>query len=160
MSDQARKDVFNLPEEEDDFKLQHAQITPAEVDDLPSICFFDESMNDPQRKEWLTRCIFEEKCWVLLLDDTIVAYMVVEKSFFDHHLLRWLFVHPDHRRDGIAEDLVEHLELLAMDQRVFASVPESNTTMRRVLERQGWKLSGTLEHLEESGSAIIYYKNM
>ncbi len=82
---------------------------------------------------------------VAVLDGTIVGYICSEYVADECHILN-LAVHPDHRNQGIANALVEHiLEELKLKacRFLYLEVRSSNYAARKLYQSFGFKIVGT-----------------
>lgn len=82
---------------------------------------------------------------VAVLDDTIVGYVCSEYLGDECHILN-LAVHPDYRKQGIANAIVEHiLEELKLKacRFLYLEVRASNYVARKLYQSFGFKIVGT-----------------
>lgn len=78
--------------------------------------------------------------------------------FFAQWFIESLIVHPDHRRCGVATQLIRHCETLCPTEKLFTSTNESNAPMQRVMDALGYTRCGMVEHLDDSDPELIYVK--
>jgi len=92
------------------------------------------------------------RCWVYELDGQIVG-MIVAWMLVDEAHIATISTHPDHRRQGIARQLLTHaLRYMSREGAVssFLEVRENNTAARDMYGKFGY---------EESGRRKRYYKD-
>lgn len=92
------------------------------------------------------------RCWVAELDDRIVG-MIVAWLLVDEAHIATLATHPEHRRQGIARNLLTYaLRYMSKEGAVtsFLEVRESNLAAREMYRRFGY---------EEVGRRKRYYKD-
>ena len=92
------------------------------------------------------------RCWVAELDDRIVG-MIVAWLLVDEAHVATLATHPDHRRQGIARNLLTYaLRYMSKEGAVtsFLEVRDSNLAAREMYRRFGY---------EEVGRRKRYYKD-
>jgi mycothiol synthase len=106
--------------------------------------------SDEEEAVWRWRMpgfVRERDAWVVLDDDTIVAYAMVFDGLAD------VFVHPQHRGRGIGSDLLEIVEERALEQSDGEVVLKQNVTdralaARALLERAGYVKSHHYARME------------
>jgi len=98
---------------------------------------------------------------VLLVDAELVGFAVVGE-FFGHPFLERIATHPEHRRLGVAQALMTNLEIEFLahpgGDRLFVSTNESNTPMRTLLVKRGFKVSGVVENLDVGDPELFFVK--
>jgi GNAT superfamily N-acetyltransferase len=90
------------------------------------------------------------------LGESVIAFAVVDNSFFDNAFIRWIFVDESHRRLGIGRVMVRALMEHAATAKLFTSAPESNYAMRLLLDGLGWENVGAVRGVEESDPSMFY----
>ncbi|MDQ6781762.1 MAG: GNAT family N-acetyltransferase [Candidatus Eremiobacteraeota bacterium] len=78
-------------------------------------------------------------------------------TFFDRTFIWLLFVAPEHRRRGVAKELLNACERFSPTD-VFTSTNRSNKTMQRVLKGAGYRQCGHVSHLDPSDVELFYCK--
>jgi ribosomal-protein-alanine N-acetyltransferase len=126
------------------------------VDDIPNVVDLDKlSFNLP----WPERAFRFEltdnpaaRCWVFELDKRIVG-MIVAWFLVDEAHIATIATHPDHRRQGIAKELLTYaLRYMSREGAVtsFLEVRESNIAARDMYYKFGY---------EDTGRRKRYYKD-
>jgi GNAT superfamily N-acetyltransferase len=112
-----------------------------------------------QRSALLTHRVETGDCLVFDEDGVVKGYVTVRpRSFFGRDFIELIAVSPDYRHTGVGAALLRGAVRLALTNDVFTSTNESNTTMRNLLEREGWRFSGRLEGLDESDAEMVFFK--
>jgi ribosomal protein S18 acetylase RimI-like enzyme len=136
-----------------------ANIRTAIPSDAESITGFDHvAQSDLSRVRFITWSINAGQCYVIEHDKMVVAYGVLEYSFYGCGFISMLYVHPEFRRRGFGFELMKYLERSCKTEKLFTSTNQSNTTMQSLLENLGYQRSGVIENLDEGDPEIIYFK--
>jgi ribosomal protein S18 acetylase RimI-like enzyme len=114
--------------------------------------------NSPQRREFIERSVANRHCYVATTSDGIVAYTVMEYSFFEHGFVSMLYVAAESRRLGYGTALMRHAERECKTPKIFTSTNRSNLAMRSLLAKLGYKPSGTIENLDDNDVELVYFK--
>jgi ribosomal protein S18 acetylase RimI-like enzyme len=133
-------------------------ITQPNEADLPSIsklAWPEQSV--ASRKQIRLRNWFDAGSLIIArLEEKVIAFAVVDTSFFDNAFIRWIYVDESHRRLGIAKGMVSALMERSATAKLFTSTPESNYAMRLLLDGLGWENVGSVRGIEESDPALFY----
>ena len=105
------------------------QATPG---DLGALRSFDE---------W--KVVTEERitagdCFVAGLQDRVLAYGILDRSFCQRQFIAILFVHPEHRHRGLGSALIGHFESLTTDEKLWVSTNIENRNMQGALHKNGY----------------------
>ena len=112
------------------------------------------------RREFLQAATGRGECWVVEDGGILIAYGVMNYSFFKRSFVSLIFVHPDHRRKGVAGQLFDELEARCTSKRLCTLTNLSNTTMQSFLLSRGFDPSGMVQHLEEGDPEFFYSKQI
>jgi ribosomal protein S18 acetylase RimI-like enzyme len=138
-----------------------ANIRSSTPSDAESIIAFDHvAQSEPSRVEFINRSIYSDQCYVVEYGEMVVAYGVLEYSFYECGFISMLYVHPEFRRRGFGSELMIYLERLCKTEKLFTSTNQSNMTMQALLESIGYQRSGIVENLDEGDPEIIFFKNV
>lgn len=118
------------------------------LDDVPAVVELDSlSFSLP----WPERSFrFEltdnpaSRCWVMDMDAKVVG-MIVAWLLVDEAHIATIATHPDHRRHGIARELLRYtLRYMSKEGAVssFLEVRESNTAAQEMYRKFGYEVSG------------------
>src|SRR5437870_90436 len=111
------------------------------------------------------RAASEGRLLVAELDGELVGY-AAQGRFFGYDFLELLAVRPDQRRQGIATALIRAVEARSHSGKLFTSTNRSNTPMRRLCLRLGFRPSGEIgrascrERVEIWGVAVSLKKEI
>ena len=140
---------------------QHVEIREANGSDIDAILAFDSiARHEQARARFIKNSVHDGTAHVAVRRNTPVGYAVLEHSFFGRGFVSMLYVHPQHRRQGIATALLRHLEQICQSPRLFVSTNESNAKMRDLLATAGYKQSGKVEDLDPGDPEIFYSKQL
>ena len=129
-------------------------------DTKPIIDFDQVAISDPSRREFINQSIDSGLCYVFKYDNRVVAYGVLEYSFFGNGFIEMLYVHPEYRHRGFGSKLVRHLENVCQTEKLFTSTNQSNKPMQALLSRMEYQPSGLVENLDEDDPELIYFKGL
>jgi GNAT superfamily N-acetyltransferase len=118
---------------------------------------YDDKLTDRYRERWLAwvdRCVADEDCLLVAADgDALVGYLFLlpERLAFvwDAAVVNEVYVRPDHRGTGLADDLFERALDHAREQdlplnRVVLDVDRENERARAFYERHGFSHWGEM----------------
>jgi ribosomal protein S18 acetylase RimI-like enzyme len=135
------------------------EIRFATPDDVPAILRVDPlAEREERRYDYISRAIQGEMSRtvkVYILDGRLVAVSVLG-DFFGHPFLELIATAPNRRRMGIASALLADIETSLDDDRFFVSANESNTVMRDLLVRRGYRVTGMVENLDPDDPEIFF----
>lgn len=130
----------------------------ATENDIEEICAFDHvTLQSDERKKIIWRSVINQNCYISI-DKEIMGYAVLEYTFYETGFVSMLYVHPDYRHNGIGSALMRHLESLCQTNKLFTSTNLSNLPMQHLLAKLKYKLSGTIQDLDENDPELIYVK--
>lgn len=136
-------------------------IRKATTSDLPHLVAFDTVTRGLERRiDEIKSAIVHGQCWVYAEKAPPTGYAIFENNFFGRPFVRLLFVANDHRRKGIASRLVQHLETVGGQDRMFVSANQSNAAMRALLERLGYHQCGEIHGLDEGDAELVFMKKL
>ena len=135
------------------------EIRFATLEDVPDILRVDPlAEREERRYDYISRAIQGEMSRtvkVYILDGRLVAVSVLG-DFFGHPFLELIATAPNRRRIGIASALLADIETSLDDDRFFVSANESNTVMRDLLVRRGYRVTGMVENLDPDDPEIFF----
>jgi GNAT superfamily N-acetyltransferase len=115
---------------------------------------------EKERREFIRRVVNNGECFVASKDDKIIAYGVLNYTFYSNGCIDLLYVDANFRRMGAGEALVKHLESLCQTAKLFTSTNLSNLPMQSLLAKMGYVLSGVIHNLDEGDPEIVYFKKL
>lgn len=135
------------------------EIRPATHDDLSGILRADEvAVREERRHDYVSGAIsgvMGREVKVLTSDGTLMGYSITGE-FFGYPFLERIFTEPEERRRGVATTIMTNLELEFLGDRLFVSTNESNTPMRTLLVKRGYRVSGMIENLDPGDPELIF----
>jgi GNAT superfamily N-acetyltransferase len=81
-------------------------------------------------------------------------------QFFDQTFLWLLVTDPDFRRIGVATNLIECIEKLCRNAKLFTSTNRSNKAMQSLMKKLSFRRTGVLRNLDPGDSEIFYVKKL
>ncbi|PZD73974.1 hypothetical protein C1752_01564 [Acaryochloris thomasi RCC1774] len=133
------------------------QLRDATTDDRDTIIAFDQiAQSDSQRINFVDRILGSELCLVAERNGQVIAYGVLEYTFFDNGFISMIYVASPERRLGVGSALVEALADRCKTPKVFTSTNQSNVPMQRLLERYGFAPSGIIHNLDPRDPELVY----
>ena len=137
------------------------RIRKAVKHDAESIINFDHvAKSDPSRREFINQSIDSDLCYVFEWENKVVAYGVLEYSFYSNGFIAMLYVHPEFRRRGFGIELIKHIEKMCLTEKLFTSTNQSNKPMQALLSRMEYQPSGVVENLDEDDPELVYFKRL
>ena len=135
------------------------EIRFATLGDVPDILRVDPMAEREERRyDYISNAIRGEMgrtVKVILLDGKVAGVGVLGE-FFGHPFLELIATAPNRRRMGIASALLSNIETSLDDDRFFVSANESNTVIRDLLVRRGYRVTGMVENLDPDDPEIFY----
>ena len=132
-----------------------------EETDIPALIALDcLAQTDERRRRFIRKSVVSGKCMVATAEDEVIAYTVLEYTFYDNGFLSMLYVHPNHRRKGVASSLLKYAESACETNKIFASTNRSNQAMQSLLDKAGYERSGVIENLDEGDPELVYFKRL
>ena len=127
-----------------------------QVKSLLDVCFGESAWSMESLRSQLDKN--DSRCTVAVEDDTIVGFLAFEQVLDEGSIVE-VAVHPDHRRGGIARNLITSAINNAEGlHTVFLEVRESNTPAVKLYESLGFTQiavrKGYYDHPKED--AVIY----
>jgi len=137
------------------------EIRKAQEADIPAICSFDQVVRtEDERRKFIQDSVRSGAASVAVLADQVVGYTVLEYTFFSRGFISILYVHPDHRRRGVATALVRHVEGLCETDDLFTSTNQSNRPMQALLVKLDYSPSGIVTNLDPGDPEMFYCKHL
>lgn len=134
-------------------------IRSAVPSDTPSLLLLDIARPRlPERGRFIENAVSENTCFVAILDGTIVGYAVLEYTFYGYGFISMVMVSLDHRRQGVGQALLGHVENACATPKVFTSTNSSNLPMRGLLSKLGYTFCGLIRELDPDDAEWVYMK--
>jgi len=136
-------------------------IRPAVENDIEALCSLDLiAHEEDERREFIRREVIKGSCFVAVIDEAVVGYVVLSHNFYRNGFIEMLYVHSDYRRRGAGAALLRHIESTCRTPKLFTSTNLSNLAMQSLLAKLGYELSGVIHNLDEGDPEIVYFKRL
>lgn len=86
-----------------------------------------------------------------------VGYALIDQTFFEQYFIRFVLVHADFRRRGVASALIGYSERVCPRDRLFTACPASNAAYSALCARLGFVGSGRIEQVRDDGEPILIF---
>ena len=93
-------------------------------------------------------------------DAAVLAYAVLDYSFYGHGFVSMLYVAEAARRRGIGRMLMREVEVQCETVKLFTSTNESNAPMRGLLATLGYVPSGVIQNLDPGDPELVYFRDL
>jgi ribosomal protein S18 acetylase RimI-like enzyme len=90
--------------------------------------------------------------------EKILGFTVLDYSFYGNGFVSLLVVRPDFRRQGVASELLKHMESICTTGKLYTSTNESNMPMQALLEKLGYLPSGIIYGLDKGDPELVFHK--
>jgi ribosomal protein S18 acetylase RimI-like enzyme len=138
-------------------RTQH-QLRDATPTDRDAIVAIDHLAHE--RVDFIERALQSRNCLVAERDGQVVAYGVLEYTFFEQGFVSMLYVAEAERRHGIGRSLMEALAARCKTRKLFTSTNESNGPMQALLKTMGYIPSGIIENLDPGDPEVVYFHDL
>ncbi len=136
------------------------KIRKAEKQDIPSMCSFDEFTQQEEQTVLIQKWVRSGIAYVAVHDQQVVGFATLEYTFYNMGFILMLYINPGNRRNGIGEELVQHVESLCKTEKLFTSTNESNLPMQGLLTKLSYVPSGVIHNLDEDDLELVYFKRI
>ena len=99
------------------------------------------------------------ECFVAGVGDEIRAYAEYTTWFHHRPFIATLFVHSEHRREGLGNMLLAHIESICKREKLWTSTRLDNAPMQGLLHERGYRMAGVIDNLG-TVPELIYYKEL
>lgn len=125
--------------------------------DAPNFNIFDRE----KRRAHFQEMIPKNSMLVLEKDSMILAYATFDPDWFGCTFLKLVVTDMNFRREGLASQLIQHIELhYCPSGKFFSSTEADNEPSIQMHERHGFIESGWLDNLPQPHREIFYYKTV
>ena len=120
--------------------------------DLEAVRAFDEFKGSRETE------IRNGTCWVECRDTVVVGFASFEPwGLLGQPLLTYLCVRKEHRREGIARQLVQAVTAAARGRVLISSTEDWCVASQGLFTGLGWTPIGRIEGVNKDGSAELFY---
>lgn len=136
------------------------EIRQANEHDLNEIVAIDQNIiGSDRRKEEIDQAIKGERCLIISTENELSGFLIYHVQFFESCFISLIMIDPAHQRKGLASKLLTYMTLVSPTEKLFSSTNESNESMKKVFEKNGFSKSGFVDNLDEGDPEIIYFIN-
>ena len=132
--------------------------TAAYADAEPILKMLAEMRPDRERTNLIHQSITTRTCHVAVVDGQVVAFAIVQPSFFGFPFIQFLFVDPLQRRRGVGRALIRHIEAHCPVKKLFVAIERSQVVLQAFFIRAGFVASGSVENVSDIDAHLIYFK--
>jgi len=136
------------------------RIEPALMKDLSLLYALHAATLSAEYRATVEQAVKSEECLVAHSDENVVAYAILDYSFYWNGFIRILYVTESYRRRGIGRALMIACESACRTAKLFTSTNLSNTPMQALLSALDYRLSGVIENLDEGDPELVYVKKV
>lgn len=124
----------------------------ATISDFKAIQSFDPFAGDRSED------ISENRVFAYLIGDLVCGFVSMSRAgLLGRPYVQYLAVSIEHQRKGIATALLNHIERLHPNQRLFISTECGNTHMQKLLLNKKYISAGEILMANLNGSKELYY---
>lgn len=135
------------------------QVRLAATKDRRGISSCDPSIaRNFHRRELIDAAIAARHCWVAERAGAVAGYGVLTTNFFGRDFIELVHVAEAQRSSGVGNAIFEAIEQAERADRLFTSTNESNAAMRALLEKRGYRPSGTIQNLDPGETELVFVK--
>lgn len=137
------------------------QLRPATQRDIEAIVSLDPvAKEQASRVEFIQNSVQSADCLLATESNDVIAYAILDYTFFGNGFISMLYVHSNYRRRGIGSELMKSLEARCTTDKLFTSTNRSNAPMQSLLPKLGFSPSGIIHNLDEGDPELIYFKRI
>ena len=141
--------------------VQSIIIRDANYSDRDAILAIDEiAQCEQERIDFIDRVLDSATCLVADGNGTVIAYGVLEYSFFGSGFISMVYVAKSARRCGVGRSLMRALANQCKTSKLFTSTNESNSAMRALLATLGYVPSGVIENLDPDDPELVFFLDL
>ena len=132
----------------------------ANPDEIQVVLAFDRESNVPGRKALIERAVTLGDAYVVEQEDVVIAFGVLEYTFFEQGFVSLIYVKGQERRTGAGEMLLRHLISICRTRKLFSSTNRSNLPMQALFLKTGFAESGVVCNLDAGDPEVVYYREI
>lgn len=133
-------------------------IRPALIKDYKALLSVDSiAPDDKRRASQIAEWINKQSCYLVEMDNEVIAYGVLNYHFFHHGYIEMLMVKSEHRRQQLGQKLAEHFKSICKDPKLFVTTNQSNEPMQRLLQKCGFMRSGQIDNLDAGDPELVFF---
>lgn len=110
------------------------------------------------RRNFIECAVTDGQCLVATGSDGVLGFVVLTHNFFEQGFIPLVIVAQEHRRRGIALQLLRAAESACRTAKLFTSTNRSNVAAQALLSKAGFIRSGIIENLDLDDPELVYCK--
>ena len=110
------------------------------------------------REAKITKAIFDDECFIVLVDNREVGFVIFDYRFFDQGWIELIIINEELRGKGIGTKVFDLLCQRCKTNKIFTSTNSSNTRMQRALTKADFTYAGELNGLDDGDPEFFYYR--
>ena len=149
------------------FSIRHIDpetisLRKATVKDKTLVVAFDYNLNkvehiELKREEKITKAIADEQCFIIVVHDRAVGFILFDYRFFDQGWIELIILEEKYRGIGIGTQALELICQQSKTNKVFTSTNSSNTKMQKAVTKAGFSYAGKVHGLDEGDPELFYF---
>ncbi|WP_299361989.1 GNAT family N-acetyltransferase [Winogradskyella sp.] len=143
--------------------MKTISLRKATIKDKALVVDFDYNLNkvehtELKRAEKIAKAILDEECFIILVNDIAVGFIIFDYRFFDLGWIELIIVEEKYRGKGIGGQAINLICKQSKTNKVFTSTNSSNIQMQKALTKVGFSFAGKLIGLDEGDPELFYFK--
>ena len=145
--------------------MENISLRKATSKDRAIVVDFDYSLDKDEhiklnREEKITKAISNDECFLILVDEREVGFVIFDYRFFDQGWMELIIIDEKYRGKGIGGKTLDLICEQSKSDKVFTSTNSSNTQMQRALIKADFAFAGEINGLDDGDSERFYYKKV
>lgn len=145
--------------------MENISLKKATIKDKALVVDLDYSLDkvehiELKREEKITKAILGEECFIILVDNKAVGFVIFDYRFFDQGWIELIIIDEEHRGKGIGGQTLDLICKQCKTNKVFTSTNNSNIQMQKALTKVGFSFAGKLNGLDDGDPELFYYKEI
>src|SRR4051812_33666476 len=99
----------------------------ASDDDLADVLAIDAAHCAPGHSDTLAEAVKRHECYIVREGWEVIGFALLNQHFFGRYFIELIVIHPEQRRKGIASALIQHIERIVPEEKLFTSTHQSNS---------------------------------
>ncbi|WP_299462251.1 GNAT family N-acetyltransferase [uncultured Microscilla sp.] len=143
--------------------MKNISLRKATIEDKALAVGFDYNLDvvehiELKREDKITKAILSEECFIILVDNREVGFVIFDYRFFDQGWIELIVIDAEYRGKGIGGNTFNLICKQCKTNKVFTSTNSSNTPMQKALTKVGFSFAGTINGLDDGDPELFYYK--
>jgi RimJ/RimL family protein N-acetyltransferase len=145
--------------------MENISLRKAKSDDRSVVVDFDYTLDKDEhiklnRVEKITKAISNDECFLILVDNKEVGFVIFDYRFFDQGWIELIIINEKYRGKGVGGIVFDLLCEQCKSDKVFTSTNRSNTQMQRALTKADFTYAGEINGLDEGDPEWFYFKRV